>query len=427
MPGRVSTAQTALRDSRFAPLWLDSPDRPAPREPLTADTTVDLLVVGGGFTGLWTALRAVERDPGTRVLLIEGDRIAEHATGRNGGFCEASLTHGEANGRVPLARGVRRPDRARHPEPRRHRGDVGRYGIDCGFARGGVLAVATRPHEVARPGARRTGLSGRRRGPRARRLADLPRGPPRARRLCRRRPGEAGLGSGRRGRGPGGPDRRGNPADRPAPRGPALRAVTSSGTVPRRTWPWPPTCSRRRCGAPGGRWCPSTTTCSPPSRSPRRSWPRSGGIRTSGSPTPGTSSTTTGSPLTAGSSGAATTRSTTSAAPSRSGTATAGDVRAARRALRGDLPAAGRDPVHPPVVGVIDTSTRFCAFYGTAHRGRRRTRWASPASGSAPPGSPPMSCSTSSAGPPPSGPGSRWCGSGRCRSRPSRWPGSGSS
>jgi glycine/D-amino acid oxidase-like deaminating enzyme len=147
--GRVSTAQAALRDSRFAPLWLDSPDRPAPREPLTADTTVDLLVVGGGFTGLWTALRAVERDPGTRVLLIEGDRLAEHATGRNGGFCEASLTHGEANGRSRwpeeyddlTALGTRNLDDIE--------ATIGRYGIDCGFARGGVLAVATRPHEVA--------------------------------------------------------------------------------------------------------------------------------------------------------------------------------------------------------------------------------------------------------------------------------------
>jgi len=147
--GRVSTAQAALRESRFAPLWLDSPDRPAPRDSLTADATVDLLVVGGGFTGLWTALRAVERDPGTRVLLIEGDRIAEHATGRNGGFCEASLTHGEANGRSRWpeeyddlsALGTRNLDDIE--------ATIARYGIDCGFARGGVLAVATRPHEVA--------------------------------------------------------------------------------------------------------------------------------------------------------------------------------------------------------------------------------------------------------------------------------------
>jgi glycine/D-amino acid oxidase-like deaminating enzyme len=131
------------------PLWLDTPDRPAPRPPLSGDVEADLAVVGGGFTGLWTALRAVERSPGTRVVLLERDRIAEHATGRNGGFCEATLTHGEANGR----------DRWPGEYDALHRmglanldaieETVARYGIECGWARGGALAVATRAHEVA--------------------------------------------------------------------------------------------------------------------------------------------------------------------------------------------------------------------------------------------------------------------------------------
>jgi len=143
----------AFDDAVLQPLWLDNPGRPAPRVPLAADLDVDLLVVGGGFTGLWTALRAVERaverEPSRTVLVIEADRIAEHATGRNGGFCEASLTHGEGNG---LSRwpeeystlhelGLRNLDAIEST--------IDRYGIDCGFTRGGVLAVATRPHEVA--------------------------------------------------------------------------------------------------------------------------------------------------------------------------------------------------------------------------------------------------------------------------------------
>lgn len=90
--------KAALAESIFGPLWLDNPDRPTPRPALTGEVKVDLLIIGGGFTGLWTALRALERDPGCSTLLIEADRIAEHATGRNGGFCEASLTHGEENG-----------------------------------------------------------------------------------------------------------------------------------------------------------------------------------------------------------------------------------------------------------------------------------------------------------------------------------------
>ncbi len=131
------------------PLWLDTPARPDPRPALTGDTTADLVVVGGGFCGLWTALRAVEREPGRDVLLLEGDRIAEHATGRNGGFCEASLTHGEHNGRTrwpgeydELVRlGIENLDAIEET--------VTRYAIDCGFLRGGTLTVATREHQVA--------------------------------------------------------------------------------------------------------------------------------------------------------------------------------------------------------------------------------------------------------------------------------------
>ncbi len=138
-----------LAESVLRPLWLDNAARPAPRPALDGPVDTDLLVVGGGFTGLWTALRAVERQPGRRVLLVEADRIAEHATGRNGGFCEASLTHGEANGRE------RWPDEydAMHELGMRNLDEIeqalGRYGIDCGWARGGQLTVATRAHEVA--------------------------------------------------------------------------------------------------------------------------------------------------------------------------------------------------------------------------------------------------------------------------------------
>jgi glycine/D-amino acid oxidase-like deaminating enzyme len=95
----VTERRSALADARPRPVWWEGRDEAAVGEPLRGTARADLLVVGGGFTGRWTALRAVERVPGRSVLLVEADRIAEHATGRNGGFCEASLTHGEANGR----------------------------------------------------------------------------------------------------------------------------------------------------------------------------------------------------------------------------------------------------------------------------------------------------------------------------------------
>ena len=150
IPGVTAAAIDAQLDAA-SPLsvWLDTADRPAPRPPLEGDVVTDLVVVGGGFTGLWTALRAKERDPGRRVLLVEADRIAEHATGRNGGFCEASLTHGEANGRDRWPDEYDRLDRLGRENLAAIAETVERYGIDCDLRLDGVLTVATREHEVA--------------------------------------------------------------------------------------------------------------------------------------------------------------------------------------------------------------------------------------------------------------------------------------
>ena len=78
--------------------WLDDlPAQPA-RPPLTGDRDADLAIVGGGYTGLWTALLAKRRDPDARIVIVEARTVGWAASGRNGGFCEASLTHGRDNG-----------------------------------------------------------------------------------------------------------------------------------------------------------------------------------------------------------------------------------------------------------------------------------------------------------------------------------------
>ncbi|AXK36302.1 FAD-dependent oxidoreductase [Streptomyces armeniacus] len=160
------SAARSLDDARPVPFWLDDPDhRPEPLPALDTDERCDLLVVGGGYSGLWTALLAKERDPGRDVVLIEGREIAWAASGRNGGFCAASLTHGFPNG---LARwpdeigqleelGVRNLDAIQDT--------VERHAIDCDFERTGEIAVATRPHQVAElreaaEDAERVGLTG---------------------------------------------------------------------------------------------------------------------------------------------------------------------------------------------------------------------------------------------------------------------------
>src|SRR3954453_23155692 len=95
MPGEL---HPSLADSAPAPYWLDRPDRTDPRAPSDGNGRDALCGVGGGFSGLWTAILAKERDPSRDVVLLEGNRTGWAASGRNGGFCAASLTHGRANG-----------------------------------------------------------------------------------------------------------------------------------------------------------------------------------------------------------------------------------------------------------------------------------------------------------------------------------------
>ena len=78
--------------------WSDRDDAPAPAPALAGTVDVDLVVIGGGFTGLWTALQAMEEQPDLRVVVLEAEHCGFGASSRNGGFCDSSLTHGLANG-----------------------------------------------------------------------------------------------------------------------------------------------------------------------------------------------------------------------------------------------------------------------------------------------------------------------------------------
>ena len=136
-------------DASPTPFWLDDPARPEPRPALVGDTTCDLVIVGGGFCGLWTAVLAKERAPERRVVLLEGRRIGWAASGRNGGFCEASLTHGEENGRRHFADELPTIDRLAEENHRAFAETLQRYGIDAEWEATGVLTVAAEPHQVA--------------------------------------------------------------------------------------------------------------------------------------------------------------------------------------------------------------------------------------------------------------------------------------
>ena len=109
---------------------------------------VDVAIIGAGFTGLWTAIALTDTDPTLRVAVLEMESVAFGASGRNGGFCEASLTHG-------LANGIRHfPDELERLE---HEGignlqgliDFTRaHDIDCDLEETGTIAFADQPYQV---------------------------------------------------------------------------------------------------------------------------------------------------------------------------------------------------------------------------------------------------------------------------------------
>ena len=133
----------SLTDAIAEPYWLTQAGAPAPAAPLDGLDTADLAVVGAGYSGLWTALLAKERDPHRDVVVIEAATAGWAASGRNGGFCSASLTHGFDNGNSRFPDEMATLERLGRANLDEIEATVRRYAIDCDFARTGELQVAT--------------------------------------------------------------------------------------------------------------------------------------------------------------------------------------------------------------------------------------------------------------------------------------------
>ena len=142
------SSYAAVADASPLSFWLDDPRRPDALEPFSGTARTDLLVVGGGFSGLWTALLAKEADPSRDVLLLEGSRIGWAASGRNGGFCSASITHGFENGLHRWPEELDVLTRLGRENLEAIAATIDRYGIDCSFERTGDIALATEPHQL---------------------------------------------------------------------------------------------------------------------------------------------------------------------------------------------------------------------------------------------------------------------------------------
>ena len=123
--------------------WLDEdPLEPLPHATLIGDATTDLCIVGAGYTGLWTAILAKEKNPEREVILLEQRETGAGASGRNGGFCSYSLTHGFMNGynrfkeEMAIIEGMGRENLDGIEAT------IKKYGIECDFEWNGELRVA---------------------------------------------------------------------------------------------------------------------------------------------------------------------------------------------------------------------------------------------------------------------------------------------
>jgi glycine/D-amino acid oxidase-like deaminating enzyme len=139
------------RDSSGGPLWHDTLGyTPRVRDPLTVDRA-DVAIVGGGFTGLWTAYYLAVLDPSLDVVVIEREHVGFGASGRNGGWCVGELASGfDALADVGGADAALRQIREVFAAVDEVGGVTDQEGIECDYAKGGTIRLARSEAQLAR-------------------------------------------------------------------------------------------------------------------------------------------------------------------------------------------------------------------------------------------------------------------------------------
>jgi glycine/D-amino acid oxidase-like deaminating enzyme len=123
------------------------------RPPLPGDREADVVIVGAGYTGLWTAYYLLEADPALRVVVLEAETAGFGASGRNGGWCSALFPAGPEK-LARLLGSSAEAARSLHRAMRETVDEVGRVvtarGIEADYVKGGTVVVATTPTQLRR-------------------------------------------------------------------------------------------------------------------------------------------------------------------------------------------------------------------------------------------------------------------------------------
>jgi len=137
-----TVALQALADTTFDTYWLDSLGSVTSQPALELDIECDLLVVGGGFCGLWGAIQAKEQQPHRNVVLIEAHSIANGASGRPAAIMSTSVMHGIDNTERMFPDEVEELEKLGRENMDGFRAAVERYAIDCDIDWGGEMKVS---------------------------------------------------------------------------------------------------------------------------------------------------------------------------------------------------------------------------------------------------------------------------------------------
>ncbi|MFC9284942.1 NAD(P)/FAD-dependent oxidoreductase [Streptomyces collinus] len=130
--------------------WYADDGLPAVREPLAGDATADVVIVGGGYTGLWTAYYLKKAAPFLRITVLEQKFCGYGASGRNGGWLYNGVAGRDRYARLHGHEAAVRLQKAMNDTVAEVVSVAEAEGIDADVHRGGVLEVATTPAQLAR-------------------------------------------------------------------------------------------------------------------------------------------------------------------------------------------------------------------------------------------------------------------------------------